>query len=312
MLAELHVANLGVIADLRLTLDAGMTALTGETGAGKTLLVEAIELLVGGRADAVLVRPGAEEAFVEGRFVTTDGEVILARAVPAGGGRSRAYVDGRMAPVASLAEAGRALVDLHGQHAHQSLLSVAVQRRALDVFAGADRAPLEAARARIREIDGALDALGGDARARAREIDLLRFQVDEIEAARLQGDDEDEMLAAEEERLAGAADTRAAAGAAHDALVDAGGAADGIGSALGAAAGHGPLVALAERLRGLQAEVADVAAELRNVAESLEDDPERLAEIQARRQALRELRRKYGDTLAEVVRFRDEASQRLA
>src|SRR5271166_439816 len=105
-LDELRVQDLGVIEDLTLLLGGGMTVLTGETGAGKTLVVEAIELLVGGRADAVLVRPGATEAWVEGRFVTPDGaEVILARAVPASG-RSRGYVDGRMAPIAALAEQG--------------------------------------------------------------------------------------------------------------------------------------------------------------------------------------------------------------
>src|SRR5256886_11185104 len=114
MLEELAVHDLGVIPELRLVLGPGMTALTGETGAGKTLVVEAIELLVGGRADSMLVRPGADEAVVEGRFVTDDGEIVLSRTVPANG-RSRAYVDGRMAPVAALAEAGRELVDLHGQ-----------------------------------------------------------------------------------------------------------------------------------------------------------------------------------------------------
>ncbi|MDP8938492.1 MAG: AAA family ATPase, partial [Actinomycetota bacterium] len=146
MLTELHVRDLGVIAELTLVLPSGMTALTGETGAGKTLLVEAIELLVGGRADPVLVRPGAQEARVEGRFTTEDGEeVVLARAVPREG-RSRAYVDGRLATAAELADAGRALVDLHGQHSHQSLLSTAAQRGALDRFGSVDLAPLEAAR----------------------------------------------------------------------------------------------------------------------------------------------------------------------
>src|SRR5207253_5175810 len=119
MLVELAVRDLGVIADLSLVLGPGMTALTGETGAGKTLLVEAIELLLGGRADPVLVRPGCEEARVEGRFVVGDDDLVLARVVPAGG-RSRAYIDGRMAPVSALADAGLSLVYLHGQHAHQS------------------------------------------------------------------------------------------------------------------------------------------------------------------------------------------------
>src|SRR5438094_4242531 len=175
MLVELAVHDLGVIADLSLVLGPGMTALTGETGAGKTLVVEAIELLMGGRGDPVLVRPGADEAVVEGRFLDGDEEVVLGRVVPASG-RSRAYVNGRMAPVATLAEAGSRLVDLHGQHAHQSLLQPAAQRAALDAFAGVDLEPLRAARAAVRDLEGELAALGGDARARAREIDLLRFQ----------------------------------------------------------------------------------------------------------------------------------------
>ncbi|HEX2023668.1 MAG TPA: AAA family ATPase, partial [Acidimicrobiales bacterium] len=155
MLAELRVRDLGVIDDLHLVFDGGMTALTGETGAGKTLVVEAIELLVGGRADPVLVRPGAREARVEGRFVDGDEETVLARVVPRQG-RSRAYVDGHLATVAELVERGRGLVDLHGQHAHQSLLSAAVQRAALDAFAGTDLERLADARRRRKEIDAAL------------------------------------------------------------------------------------------------------------------------------------------------------------
>src|SRR3954453_13462049 len=115
MLLELAVKDLGIIDDLRLVLAPGMTALTGETGAGKTMLVEALELLVGGRADPALVRPGADEAMIEGRFVLDDEEVVLARVVPAVG-RSRAYVKGRLAPASALADWGTRLVDLHGQH----------------------------------------------------------------------------------------------------------------------------------------------------------------------------------------------------
>src|SRR3954462_1550087 len=160
MLTELAVSNLGVIADVTLVFDGGMTALTGETGAGKTLLVTAIELLVGGRADASVVRPGADEARVDGRFVTPDGrEVVLTRVVPADG-RSRAYVDGRPAPVSALSELGGELVDLHGQHAHQSLLAPSTQRSALDAFGGADLEPLRTARAEVARLDDALAALG--------------------------------------------------------------------------------------------------------------------------------------------------------
>src|SRR5258706_3810166 len=117
MLLELHVVDLGIVADLDLVLGGGLTAITGETGAGKTLLVEALELLVGGRADVSLVRDGADEARVEGRFVDAESgtEVVLTRVVPRDG-RSRAYIDGRLATVGELAERGAGLVDLHRQH----------------------------------------------------------------------------------------------------------------------------------------------------------------------------------------------------
>src|ERR1700687_5515077 len=203
MLIELHVRDLGVISDLTLVLFPGMTALTGETGAGKTLVVEAIELLVGAKADPLLVRPGASEAVVEGRFVNGDDEAVLARVVPSTG-RSRAYIDGRMATAGALSDAGTALVDLHGQHAHQALLTVSAQRAALDAFGAVDHGPLLAARQRLGEIEEALSGLGGDARTRVRELDLLRFQVSELDAAGLGDPAEEDALAVEEEALAGA------------------------------------------------------------------------------------------------------------
>ena len=203
MLTELHIENLGVISALTLRLGPGMTVLTGETGAGKTMLVEAIELLVGGRAESTLVRPGALEARVEGRFVVDDDEVVLARVIPAEG-RSRAYINGRLATVGLLAEEGVRLVDLHGQHAHQSLLAAAAQRDALDRFAGVDLGPLRIARQRVATIDSALGELGGDGRARARELDLLQFQANELEKAAITSADEDDALEVLEDSLADA------------------------------------------------------------------------------------------------------------
>ncbi len=210
MLSELAVEDLGVISSLSIVLGPGMTAVTGETGAGKTLIVGAIDLLMGGRADPQLVRPGADEARVEGRFLRGDEEVVLTRVIPRDG-RSRAYIDGRLATVSALAEIGTGLVDLHGQHAHQSLLSPSVQRRALDRYGAVDLAPLKTAREHLAEIDRSLAALGGDERARAREIDLLRYQVDELAAAGLVDAAEDARLDAEEARLADAVAHREAA-----------------------------------------------------------------------------------------------------
>ena len=210
MLAELHVRDLGVIADLTLVLEPGMTALTGETGAGKTLLVEAIELLVGGRADPVLVRPGADEARVEGRFVVGDDEVVLARAVPRTG-RSRAYVDGRLATVAELAELGRPA----GRPPRPARPPVAARRPGA---AGRPR-PLRRRRPRARWPRPGPGwrrsttpwppwaATPGPGPARST---CSRFQVAELDAAGLADPDEDEALEAEEDLLAAAAAHRQA------------------------------------------------------------------------------------------------------
>ena len=322
MLHELHIESMGVIESLDLVLLPGLTAFTGETGAGKTMLIEAINLLVGGRADPSMVRAGATEARVEGRFVVGDDEYIVARVIPTDG-RSRAYVNGRLATAATLAELGARTVDLHGQHAHQSLLSTAAQREALDRFCATDLEPLRSARARLTEIDAALAALGGDQRSRAREIDLLRFQVGELAGAAITDADEDDLLRTEEDALADAAAHRQAGQVALMALIDGGvdggpsdgggrAAADGIGLAMQALGGRAPFDDFGIRLRAVAAELADIGHDLRAFNERLEEDPERLAEIRERRQLLRDMRRKYGDTLADVIAFRVEAEDRLA
>jgi len=311
MLIELVVRDLGVIDELSIVLGPGMTAVTGETGAGKTLVVGAIDLLTGGRADASLVRPGAEEAEIEGRFVHGDEEVIVRRVIPRDG-RSRVYINGRLATVAALSEHGADLVDLHGQHAHQSLLKGPVQRAALDLFGAIDTVKLETLLDDLRAVESALAELGGDERARAREIDLLQHQLDEIEAAGITGPDEDQRLDQEEDLLADANAHRESAGVVRGLLDADGSAATAISQALAALEGRAPFADLEVRLRSVMAELADVAAEVRDLAEGIEDDPERLALLRERRAMLRELRRKYGDDLAEVTAFADESSERLA
>ncbi|HUG00038.1 MAG TPA: DNA repair protein RecN, partial [Ilumatobacter sp.] len=317
MLTELHIENLGVIERASLVFTTGMTALTGETGAGKTMLVEAIELLVGGRADASVVRTGAAEARVDGRLFVprhdgSDGvdEVVLSRVVPVDG-RSRAYVNGRPATVANLAEVASGVIDLHGQHAHQGLLSTATQRAALDRFGAVELNQLRAARARVAEVDAELATLGGDERARAREIDLLRFQVAELDAAHVVSADEDALLATEESTLADAVAHREAGEGAVEALRTDGGASDRIAAALGCLGDREPYVDLVQRLAGVAAELDDISAELRDLSERIDEDPERLAEIRERRQSLVDLRRKYGADLGEVMVFHAAAEVRL-
>ena len=310
VLSELAVRDLGVIDELSLVLSEGMTALTGETGAGKTLVVGAIDLLTGGRADASLVRPGANAAEIEGRFVVGDEEIVVRRVIPADG-RSRAYIDGHLATVAALGELGADLIDLHGQHAHQSLLKSAVQRSALDRFGAICTARLQELIDEQRHLQGALADLGGDVRARLREIDLLRHQVTEIEAAAIADADEDERLDRDESLLADAAAHLDAAAAAVE-LLDADGAvSDGVAQARAALDGRAPFADLGDRLAAVSAEVADIAGETRARCEGIDDDPAALAAVQERRALLAGLRRKYGSTLGEVLQFQAAVAARL-
>ena len=321
MLLELQVTNLGVVEEMSLLLGPGLTTVTGETGAGKTMIVTAIDLLMGGRADPALVRPGADEATIEGRFASgppegasadnDTAEVVFRRVVPREG-RSRAYLDGNLAAAAALAERGAGLIDLHGQHAHQSLLSRSVQHRALDRFGGIDLGPLGDADAELALVDAELAELGGDERARAREIDLLRFQVAELDEVGIEDPGEDDLLAAHESLLADAAAHREAAAGALDLLDGDGPISDALARGIGFLENRSPFDAEVGRLRGIVAEASDLAARLRTVADSVEEDPARLEEIVDRRHLLAEMRRKYGADLTAVVAYHSEASDRLA
>ena len=315
MLVELHIEHLGVIERATLSFGSGLTALSGETGAGKTMLVEAIELLVGGRADAAVVRTGEAEARVEGRFVVGDDEFVLSRVIPADG-RSRAYVNGRPATAGTLAELTSGHVDLHGQHAHQSLLGATAQRRALDLAGAVDLGRLRAAQGEVATIEAELATLGGDERTRARELDLLRYQLAELEAAGFGGPevdvDEESELDGEELLLSDAQGHRDAAAGARETISGERGARELLAEALAALRDSVPFEPESARLSALAADLDDVADSLRRRGEGIEDDPARLDEIRRRRQLLRELCRKYGDTLADIVSFHAEASARLA
>ena len=314
-LIELRVRNLGVIDDVTITLEPGMTALTGETGAGKTLVVEALSLLLGDRADPTVIRSGTDEALVEGRFARgpdDEDEVVLARAVVRNG-RSKAWIDGRMATVGALGEVARELIELHGQHQHQTLVHTDSQRRALDAFGQIDLTGLEAARIRLRRLTDESQALGGDARQRAREVDLLRYQIEEIDEAAIEDGDEDRRLEIEEDRLAASTAHRQAAAEALDAVSAADGtnALDLLAAAAQALSGRVPLADIEARVSAAMADLSDLSIDLRTVVETWEDDPKRLEEIRSRRQQFHQLMRKYGDSLAEVLAFAGQARQRL-
>ncbi|MGE5225401.1 MAG: DNA repair protein RecN [Planctomycetaceae bacterium] len=329
MLRELHITGLGVIEDLDLELDRGLNVLTGETGAGKTMIAVGLSLAAGARASAHLVRPGSKAARVQARFDAPpaieaapdgwaeDGEVVLARTVGADG-KSGARIGGQLATASALATLGARLVELHGQHQTLGLLDAATQTAFLDRFAGEAHqrdvaSCAEAARARARARSG-LAELEGAARDRERELDLLAYQVREIEAvAPFAG--ETEALEAEEarlghvERLLELAGTAEVLVAGEDAASEA---AAGAARALGSAAALDPGgQELAQRATALAAELAELGHDVRSYRESLGVDPARLEEVRARIGALKGLHRKYGATDAEVLGFLAQATERL-
>lgn len=311
MLEELRINNLGVIEEVSLVLPVGSIAVTGETGAGKTMVVGAIQLLMGARAEPEMVRVGATEAVIEGRFVDDSGEEVVARRVVPADGRSRAYLDGSLATATALQERIAPLIDLHGQHSQQSLLRPATQRHALDAFGGIETATLADLRATVRHLDSQLAQLGGDATERARQMDLLRYQLDELTAAGLSDPGEAELLDDRETTLAHAFETQAAAAAAIGLLASDGPAADAIGKASEQLSDGVGFDTAITRLQAIQEDLSDLARDLRRISEETVDDPEAREVVRARRQLLAELCRKYGPSLQEVIGYEQDLGAQL-
>jgi DNA repair protein RecN (Recombination protein N) len=336
VLEELRIRGIGVIDDAVLALGPGLTAVTGETGAGKTMVVTGLLLLFGGRADSARVRTGAEQASVDGRLEISD-PVVAARVRDAGGdmdddtglvlrrvvsaaGRSRAYVGGAPAPVAVLGELAERLLTVHGQSDQLRLTRRAEQIAALDRYGDIDAAPYAEAYTRWRAASGRLAERTARAGELRREADLLSHGLAEIEAADPQRA-EDVELTALATRLGHADALRLAAHAGHDALVgdtdDVGGDVADVASILAAAhrtlgqqAGADPeLDELTRRLDELAALVVELGADLGAYTDRLDADPARLAEIEARRAVLGGLVRKYGDERGDVVSVLEWAAQ---
>ena len=341
MFSEMRIRGVGVIHDAVLDLSPGLNVLTGETGAGKTMVVSGLGLLLGERADSTLVRSGADQAFVEGVVQLPpghpaldrateagaehdDGELVIARTLSASG-RSRAHVGGRTAPVGVLAELGRHLVAVHGQADQWRLKQGDAHREVLDGFGGPALGALRDRVGRLHDEWRAARAEHGrlvaESRERAREIDSLTAALEEIEAVDPQPG-EDLSLRAEDERLAHADSLRLAAARA---LADLSGdeyaaepapsVRDLVGSAR-SALGHGAvhdsrLGDLDARLEEVAALVGDVAADLTAYLDDVDLDPQRLEFVQDRRAALAGLTRKYGETVDEVLDWSQQAAARL-
>ncbi|MDQ4084836.1 MAG: DNA repair protein RecN, partial [Actinomycetota bacterium] len=339
MLEELRLSAVGVIDEAVLDLGPGFTAVTGETGAGKTMVVTALGLLLGARADSGLVRSGAARSRVEGRVRVEDaaalqeqladigadvddGSLILARSVSAEG-RSRAMVGGASVPMSRLGAVADALVAVHGQSDQHRLLQPSRQRDALDRYAGPDllavRDRYRTAYRRLRDAERELAEVGATVRERAREADLLRLGLQELEQAAPQPGEDAELLA-EEERLAHADALRIASLEARLALVgdddtigaDAVAVLDRARRALEGVRDHdADLAALHDRVAEATYLVGDLGSDVAAYAASVESDPARLAWVQERRATLTALQRKYGDTMDEVLQWGEQAAKRL-
>jgi DNA repair protein RecN (Recombination protein N) len=341
VLRELRIENLLLIERAEMRLGEGLNAITGETGAGKTVLAHSLDLLMGGKARPQIVRPGAEEAWVEGVFDLPKGllaepeladvaerlpdgadEVVLGRRVGAGG-RTSAFVAGRAASASDLKLLGGRLLAFYGQHEHRKLTISSAQMEVLDGFAGAEHLGLresyreahreclrlEVELAELRERDG----------SRERDLDLHRYELAEIEAVAPEPSEGDE-LAGESERLRHAEGLREAAGGAQAAALgsdeDGGGAAGAIAQAeallQGVAGVDADLDAVLARLSALALELSDVAGELRSYLDRLEADPGRLAAVEERLDALDRLQRKHGGSVDSVLAHAERCRAEIA
>jgi DNA repair protein RecN (Recombination protein N) len=341
VLRELRIENLLLIERAELRLGEGLNAITGETGAGKTVLAHSLDLLMGGKAKAQIVRPGAEEAWVEGVFDLPEGlleepeltelaerlpegadEVVVGRRVSAGG-RTSAFVAGRAATAADLQLLGSRLLAFYGQHEHRKLTIASAQMEVLDGFAGPEhletrRLYREAHRECARlaaELAGLREAEG----SRERDLDLYRYELVEIDEV-APDPEEREAVAAERERLRHAEGLKGAAGGAHAGLAgaeeDGGGAVAALAQAeslLQGVAGLDPrLDAIAGRVAALGVELADLGSELRDYAEGLEADPAALLAIEERLEAIDRLERKHGGSVESVLAHAERCRAEIA
>ncbi|MBC7229545.1 MAG: DNA repair protein RecN [Actinobacteria bacterium] len=337
MIRELRVRNLALLEEASLEFGPGLNVLTGETGAGKTVLVEALSLLLGGRGDSGMVRDGAERLELEAAFdvsghrrlrelleaedlAADEGEELILRRVIGADGKSRCYVNGRLSTVGTLSRLGDQLVDIHGQHEHQRLLRPASHLEYLDEYGGPQHLELLRSYRRLylawREAERAREEADMDEAERLREMDLLRFQVREIEAVR-PAEGEMEELLRERKRMQNREELFSAACLAHDLLAGDGGegAIDRLGEAeaalLKASSLDEEAASWCGRLREAQETLAELARAMHDFAEGLEFEPGRLEEVEARLHALTDLARKYGGDTAAILEHLERSRRRL-
>jgi DNA repair protein RecN (Recombination protein N) len=311
MIRFLAIRNLAVIESVSVDFEHSFNILTGETGAGKSILVEAVGLLLGGRAAQDLIRTGEDVATVEAIFETEDGRELIVRREITSQGRSRAFINGALATAAALKDLSNRLVELHGQHEHQQLLDPTQHLALLDSWAGLDasRAQVSSAFAIVRGLREQLDRLRMDDRERAARLDLVEFQLNELRKANLVAG-EDETLAADRQLLRSADTIQRLCGEGYAELYD------NEASAL-TALGHvwkrvGELAAIDPRFApyldardGIKAQLEDLAFTLRDFADGIDASPGRLQQVEDRLALIERLKRKHGGSLEEAIAHRD-------
>jgi DNA repair protein RecN (Recombination protein N) len=311
MLRFLRIRNLAVIDAVEVEFEPGFNVLTGETGAGKSILVEAVGLLLGGRASADLVRTGEAQATIEAIFETPDSPELIVRREISAQGRSRSFINGALATAAALRDLSERLVELHGQHEHQALLDPLTHLPLLDAFAGHDALVEQVRQAwsEVRSLREQLDRSRMDGRERAARLDLVAFQLGEIEKAAPRAG-EDEELSATKQVLASADRIQRLCTESYATLYDSDAAVlaslGGVWKRVGELAAIDPQFApYAEARDGIKSHLEDLAFFLRRYADDVDASPERLQQVEDRLAVLERLKRKYGPTLQDVVAKRD-------
>ena len=311
MIRYLAIRNLAVIESVAVDFEQSFNILTGETGAGKSILVEAVGLLLGGRATQDLIRTGEDVATVEAIFETEDGTELIVRREITSQGRSRAFINGALATAAALKDLSNRLVELHGQHEHQQLLDPTQHLALLDAWAGLDgaRSDVAAAFANVRSLREQLDRLRMDDRERAARLDLVEFQLGELQKASLQAG-EDETLASERQLLRSADTIQRLCGESYAELYDSEEAAltvlGRIWKRVSELAAIDPRFApYLEARDSIKAQLDDLAFTLRDFADGIDASPGRLQQVEDRLALLERLKRKHGGTLEDAIAHRD-------
>ena len=311
MIRFLAIRNLAVIESVAVDFEQSFNILTGETGAGKSILVEAVGLLLGGRAAQDLIRTGEDLATVEAIFETEDGSELIVRREITSQGRSRAFINGALATAAALKDLSNRLVELHGQHEHQQLLDPTQHLALLDAWAGLEssRGAVAAAFATIKTLRERIDRLRMDDRERAARLDLVEFQLNELQKANLLPD-EDETLAAERQLLRSADTIQRLCGESYAELYDNEGAAlttlGHVWKRVSELAAIDPRFApYLEARDGIKAQLEDLAFTLRDVADGIDASPDRLQHVEDRLALIERLKRKHGGTLEDAIAHRD-------